>query len=114
MSKSELEPKLAQVMSDISETEGIVALDPAGKLISGQTIEDMNKNTIAETVSQLIQCVNKLGGIINKGKVTEVTLGLEKGFVTVEVGSKYSIAAFVDNDGKSQLALLSRTIKNLL
>jgi predicted RNA-binding protein (virulence factor B family) len=74
----------------------------------------MNKNSIAETVSKIIENINTLGGLINKGKATEITIGMEKGFATVEVGSKFSIFAFVDNDGKSQIALLSRTIKNLL
>ena len=40
MSKEDLEPKLAEIMDQIPEVEGVIAFDVAGKVISGQTIEN--------------------------------------------------------------------------
>jgi len=114
MSQNELEPKLAQIMSDIAEVEGICAFDAAGALISGQTIEEKDVKTISKNAFNLIDKLNALGKAIGKGNATEITIGLEQGYAVVEIGDRFSIVAFVDADSKSQLALLSRTLKNLM
>ncbi|MBD3351229.1 MAG: hypothetical protein GF364_07060 [Candidatus Lokiarchaeota archaeon] len=115
MSKDELEPRLAKIMSDIAEVEGIIALDADGKTITGKTIsEDMGIDKISKTASTLLENVNSFGAAIEKGKATEVTVALNDGFAVVVAGSDFSVVAFVDSDSKSQLALLARTIKNLI
>ncbi|MCP4760724.1 MAG: roadblock/LC7 domain-containing protein [archaeon] len=111
---SDIEAKLAQLMSDIAEIEGIVAFDAGGKVISGQTIEEKDKNKIAKTASSLIGNLKPFGESIGKGNVNEVTLNMDEGYAVILFGEKHSIAAFVGKDDKNQLALLSRSIRNLL
>ncbi|MHA1338454.1 MAG: hypothetical protein ACTSRZ_00695 [Promethearchaeota archaeon] len=115
MSQEEIEPKLAKLMSDIAEVEGIFAFDMNGNLISGQTIdEEMDKKAIASKVNEIIDQVNKLGELIGKGNLFEMKLELQDGLIDVVVGSDLIVGAFIDQDSKSQFALISRSIKNLL
>lgn len=114
MSKEDLEPKLADIMSQIAEVEGIVALDHSGNLISGQTIEEMDVEDIAKKASDLIEAANTMGKTIEKGDTFEITLGIENGYMVAVVGSEFAVLSFVDSDSKAQLALLGRTLKNLL
>jgi len=64
MTIKELEPKLAEVMSSISEVEGIIAFSSDGKLISGQTIEEMDKNKIAVASHSLLNILKDFGNSI--------------------------------------------------
>lgn len=111
---AEIESKLAQIMSDIPEVEGMIAFDQSGKLISGQTIEKMDLNAIASTAHKLLEGLDKFGESIEKGKVSEITVSLADGFAVIVFGQQSSVVSFVGTDGKSQLALLARTIKNIV
>jgi predicted regulator of Ras-like GTPase activity (Roadblock/LC7/MglB family) len=111
MSKAEIEPKLAGIMSEIAEVEGIVAFDPKGKVISGQTIAGDDVNKIAKAASDLLPRLTLLGASMQKGSPREITIGLTKGYAVVAFGSKFSIVCFVGQDAKTQLGLISRQIK---
>ncbi|TFG17321.1 MAG: hypothetical protein EU530_10800 [Promethearchaeota archaeon] len=113
MSKAEIEPKLAGIMSEIAEVEGIVAFDPKGDVISGQTIGGDDVQKIAKTASDLLPRLTLLGSSIQKGSPREVTIGLTKGYAIIVFGTKYSIMCFVGEDAKTQLGLLSRQIKEI-
>ena len=114
MSKDQLEPKLAELMQNIPEIEGIIAFSPEGKIITGQTIEDMDKDSIAAKASKLLENLKSFGSEIGKGNVIEITINYEEGYVVIAFGEKYSILSFVDSTNKMQLGLLSRGLKNLL
>ena len=64
MSKDDLEPKLAELMNQIPEVEGVIAFSETGKIISGQTIESMDKDKIATVINNHNMCNGKL---IKKG-----------------------------------------------
>jgi len=115
MSREEIEPKLAKLMSDIAEVEGIFAIDMNGNLIAGQTIQqDMDKEAIKAKISDIINTVNQLGDLIGKGSSTELKIDLETGIVDIVIGNNLIIGAFIDQESKSQLGLISRSIKNIL
>ena len=114
MSKAEIEPKLAGIMSEIAEIEGIVAFDAKGKVISGQTIAGDDVNKIAKSTSDLLPRLTLLGSSIKKGTPRDITIGLSKGYAFVAYGSKYSIICFVGEDAKTQLGLISRQIKSIV
>ena len=114
MSKAEIEPKLAGIMSEIAEVEGIVAFDPRGKVISGQTIAGDDIDKIAKAASDLLPRLTLLGSNIKKGSPREITIGLSNGYAFVAFGSKYSILCFVGQDAKTQLGLISRQIKAII
>jgi predicted regulator of Ras-like GTPase activity (Roadblock/LC7/MglB family) len=113
MSKAEIEPKLAGIMSEIAEVEGIVAFDPKGNVISGQTIAGDDTNRIAKAASDLIPRLTLLGSSISKGSPKEITISLTKGYAIVAFGLQYSIICFVGEDAKTQLGLISRQIKEI-
>ena len=114
MSKEEIEPKLAGIMSEIAEVEGIVAFDPKGNIISGQTIAGDDIGKIAKAASDLLPRLTLLGSAIQKGSPKEITLGLTKGYAVIAYGIKYSILCFVGQDAKTQLGLISRQIKAIV
>lgn len=114
MSKDVLEPKLADLMNTIPEVEGVVAFSLDGSVISGQTIESMNLNSIAKESSNLMENLAKFGAEIGKGKVSEITVNLEDGFAVIAFGETYSIIGFMDSGSKMQLGLLSRALKGLV
>ena len=114
MSKDQLEPKLAELMQNIPEIEGIIAFSPEGKIITGQTIEDMDKDSIAAEASKLLKNLKNFGKGIGKGKVIEITANFKEGFAVIAFGEKFSILSFVDSTNKMQLGLLSRGLKKLL
>ena len=114
MSKAEIEPKLAGIMSEIAEVEGIIAFNAKGAVISGQTIGGDDVKKIAKTASDLLPRLTLLGSAIQKGSPREVTIGLSKGYVFVAFGMKFSIMCFVGEDAKTQLGLISRQIKAIV
>ncbi|MHA1821300.1 MAG: hypothetical protein ACTSU2_15255 [Promethearchaeota archaeon] len=115
MSKEELEPKLAELMSEIPEIEGIVAFKTEdGSLISGQTIEEKDINGIASKSFNVIPLLKELSIILEKGDIKEMTLSMADGYLVLSIGKTYSIIAFVGLDGKNQVALVARALKNLL
>jgi predicted regulator of Ras-like GTPase activity (Roadblock/LC7/MglB family) len=113
MSKNELEPKLAKIMDQIPETEGIIAFDITGKVISGQLItQTMNKDDIAKKAHSLWETFKTLGQSIGKGNVTEVMVTLSKGYAIIIFGEKFSIISILED--RAQVSLLSKSIKNLM
>ena len=114
MSKAEIEPKLAAIMSEIAEIEGIVAFNAKGNVISGQTIGGDDVRKIAKSTSDLLPRLTLLGSNIKKGSPREITIGLRKGYAFVAYGPKYSIICFVGEDAKTQLGLISRQIKSIV
>lgn len=114
MSKAEIEPKLADIMSEIAEIEGIVAFDPHGNVISGQTIAGDDTNKIAKAASDLLPRLILLSSSIQKGSPKEISISLTKGYAVVAFGLQYSIICFVGEDAKTQLGLVSRHIRSLI
>ncbi len=114
MSKEEIEPKLAGIMSEIAEVEGIVAFDAKGNVISGQAIAGDDVGKIAKAASDLLPRLTLLGSSIQKGTPREITIGLSKGYAVLAYGVKYSVICFVGEDAKTQLGLITREIKEIV
>ena len=114
MSKAEIEPKLANIMSEIAEVEGIVAFDPKGKIISGQTIAGDDTEKIGKAASDLLPRLTLLGSSIQKGSPKDITITLSHGYAVVAYGLKFSIICFVGEDAKTQLGLVARHIKSIV
>ncbi len=114
MSKAEIEPKLAKIMSEIAEVEGIVAFDPKGKIISGQTIAGDDTAKIAKAASDLLPRLTLLGANIQKGSPKDITITLSHGYCVITYGIKFSILCFVGEDAKTQIGLVARQIKAMI
>jgi predicted regulator of Ras-like GTPase activity (Roadblock/LC7/MglB family) len=113
MSKEKIEPKLAQLMDTVPECEGLIAADADGKVIVGQTITEMDHETIAKACAQIIKDSNTLGKDINKGELRNTTIELEEGFAVLVGSEKTVLIALTGPDGRASLGLLKRNLINI-
>lgn len=108
--KKALEKKLAELMDMVPETEGLIAADPNGKVIIGQTLTDMDHGKIAKACAAIIKDSDNLGKDIGKGGLKTTTIELEKGFAVLVGSQKTVLIALAGIDGRSSLALLKRNL----
>ncbi|MFX1558832.1 MAG: roadblock/LC7 domain-containing protein [Promethearchaeota archaeon] len=109
-SKDVIEQKLAELMDIVPECEGLIAADMNGKVIVGQTITDMNHQSIAKACLTIINDSNSLGKNIGKGTLQVTTIELEKGFAVLVGSDKIILIALAGLDGKASLSLLKRNL----
>ena len=110
-SKEELAPKLESIMSEIAVCEGLVLAKNNGEVLIGQTITSMDHDTIAKNVSKMFK--TKIDAL-SKGKMLEMTLGLEEGFLIAVKNKDLMVLGFLGTDGKSSVGLLLRQLKNIM
>lgn len=108
--KEVIEKKLAKLFDVVPETEGLIATDPEGKVIVGQTITDMDHNGIAKACATLIKNANTLGENTGKGNLKSATIELEDGFGVIVSSDKGLLIALAGLDGKASLTLLKRNL----
>ncbi|MFX0057121.1 MAG: roadblock/LC7 domain-containing protein [Candidatus Hodarchaeota archaeon] len=115
-SKEVIEQKLAELMDIVPECEGLIAADPNGKIIVGQTITEMDHQSIAKNCLTIINDSNSLGKNIGKGTLKVTTIELQNGFAVLVGSNKTVLIALAGLDGKASLSLLKRhliSISNL-
>ncbi len=110
-SKEELAPKLQSIMSELSVCEGLVLAKNNGEVLLGQTLTDMNHDSIAKSVSKMFK--TKIDNL-SKGNISEMTLGLEEGFLIAVKNKNLMVLGFLGTDGKSSVGLLLRQLKNIM
>jgi predicted regulator of Ras-like GTPase activity (Roadblock/LC7/MglB family) len=108
--KKKLEQKLAELMDIVPECEGLIAADPTGKVIIGQTITEMDHGKIAKACAAIIKDSNNLGIDIDKGALKTTTIELEKGFAVLIGSEKTILIAIAGPDGRSSLSLIKRNL----
>ena len=113
MDKNVIEKKLADLMDVVPECEGLIAADINGKVIIGQTILEMDHDSIAKACSSIIKDANTLGDKTNKGDLKDTTIELEKGFTLIVSTSKIILIALAGIDGRSSLGLLKRNLMSI-
>ena len=113
MDKLEIEKNLAELMDMVPECEGLIAAEPDGKVIIGQTITQMDHGTIAKSCATLVKDVKNLSDKLSKGNLKDMTVELDSGFAVI-VGSKTLVlVALAGTDGKASLGLLKRKLINI-
>ncbi|TFG02881.1 MAG: roadblock/LC7 domain-containing protein [Promethearchaeota archaeon] len=113
MDKKELEKKLAELMDIVPECEGLIAADMNGKVIIGQTLTDMNHDSIAKSCSTIVKDSNNLGKDIGKGSLKTTTIELENGFAVLVGSNEHVLIALAGLDGKASLSLLKRNLMSI-
>jgi len=108
--KKVLEQKLAELMDIVPETEGLIAADPNGKVLIGQTITEMDHAKIAKACATIIKDSNNLGKDIGKGSLRTTTIELEKGYAVLVGSEKSVLIALAGVDGRSSLGLIKRNL----
>jgi predicted regulator of Ras-like GTPase activity (Roadblock/LC7/MglB family) len=112
MKKEEIEPKLANVMSAVSECEGLICAGTDGKVVVGQTLTEMNHAAIASSAATLVK--TDIGKPSNKGGLKDITIGLDKGYLIIIVKGTNMLIGLLGEDGKNAVGLLTRQLKLLL
>jgi len=110
MDKKTIEQKLAQLMDLVPEVEGLIAAEPSGNVIVGQTLTEMNHGKIAKACAAIIKDSNALGDDIGKGSLKTTTIELDEGFAVLVGSDKVVLIALAGQDGKSSLSLLKRNL----
>jgi len=108
--KGSIEKKLAELFDVVPETEGLIASDLEGKVITGQTITDMDHNGIAKACATLIKNTNAIGENTGKGNLKSATIELEDGYIVIVGSDKGILIALAGLDGKASLSLLKRNL----
>ena len=108
--KGSIEKKLAELFDIVPETEGLIASDLEGKVITGQTITDMDHNGIAKACATLIKNSNVMGENTSKGNLKSATIELEEGYLVIVSSDKGILIALAGLDGKASLFLLKRNL----
>lgn len=114
MNKKEITEKLAKLMDDIPEIEGLIALDPKGKLIVGQTLTKMDLDVIAKATQQAFSKSGALGSTISKGNVQSILLTFDEGSSCIVGNDELIIASLQGNDASTSVSLILRTMKSIV
>jgi len=112
--KKKLEQSLASLMDAVEECEGLIAIDNNGNVIIGQTLTEMSHDKIAKDCIQIIKISDILGGDTAKGKLQDITLTLEDGFLILVGSENINLIALAGIDALPSLALLRRNLINIL
>lgn len=112
--KKKLEQSLASLMDAVEECEGLIAADNNGNVIIGQTLTEMNHDKIAKECIRIMVDSDKVGQSTAKGKLQDITLTLEDGFLILVGSENINLIALAGIDALPSLALLRRNLINIL
>ena len=113
--KEDIEPQLAQLMDSVPEVEGIAAVDrKKKKVIVAQTITDMDQEEIAKNAIATVDNASQLGGSIEKGNVTELSLKAVEGYCVLVATDELILIVLTGEDAASSVGLILRNLRIIL
>ncbi len=112
--KKQLEAKLSKLMDDISEIEGLIALDLKGTVLVGQTIVEMDKAVLAKTALDVFTKAKVVGKSTGKGGVQAINISMDKGSACIVGNDSLIIMSMQGTDAANSIALIMRSLKACL
>jgi predicted regulator of Ras-like GTPase activity (Roadblock/LC7/MglB family) len=112
--KKQLEAKLSKLMDDISEIEGLIALDLKGTVLVGQTIVEMDKALMAKTALDVFTKARAMGKSTGKGGVQAINISMDKGSACIVGNDALIIMSMQGTDAANSIALIMRSLKACL
>ena len=112
MPKEEMESRLASAMDAVPECEGLIYARTNGEVIVGQTITEMDINSIAKSAGIIAR--SDIGKPTHKGAFKEITVELDKGFIIIVLKASEILIGLLGTDGKNSVGLLTRQLKQLI
>ena len=112
--KKKIEEVLAKMMDDITSLEGIIAAKTDGTVIVGQTIMDTDQAGLQAITTGMLKAAKEAVSVCNiakKGKIQEMLITSEKGFLLLAGAGDLVLIAIGGEDAKSQLALIRKSLK---
>ncbi|MGV9198652.1 MAG: roadblock/LC7 domain-containing protein [Promethearchaeia archaeon] len=113
MDQAELEQQLAELMSTLSECEGLIVSDKDGKVLVGQTLVERDLEGIAKAAVSLINNSANLGGSVEKGTMKNAIFEYNGGFAILINTEEKIFIALLGVDGKSSATLLKRRLNKI-
>ncbi len=108
--KNEIENVLGNLMDTIPEIEGLICAE-GGKVLIGQTITDLNKESISESCIKILENGSALSKTIEKGDVKEINVRFDDGYAVVVGTPKLVFIALTGNDAAPSLGLIQRNLR---
>ncbi|MHA1917276.1 MAG: hypothetical protein ACTSUV_03060 [Candidatus Ranarchaeia archaeon] len=112
--RDRVEKALSKFMDSVPELEGILAFDPAANVVSGQMLVEINQAKLASDVLKLAKNAASISQTLGKGKIVEMVVRSQEGYIVVVGQSGIIICAFTGLDAKRQLALITRELEKTL
>jgi predicted regulator of Ras-like GTPase activity (Roadblock/LC7/MglB family) len=112
LGKKEVEKILAEIMDTIPELEGLIAASPAGKVIAGQTLRDMDHNAITSSIVGLLKETKTVSKAVDQGAVHSMYLETDKGYTVAVSASKTLVVAIAGKDAAPSLGLIIRSLRS--
>lgn len=111
LGKKEIELILAEIMDTIPELEGIIAASSTGKVVAGQTLRDMDHNTIITSIVTLLKETKGVAKSVEQGATNALYLENVKGYTVAVTASKTMIVAIAGKDAAPSLGLIMRSLR---
>lgn len=108
--KAEIEKVLGNLMDTIPEIEGLICAEN-GKVLIGQTITDLNKQSISESCIKILENGGALSKTIEKGDVKEINVRFDDGYAVIVGTPKLLFIALTGNDAAPSLGLIQRNLR---
>lgn len=112
LGKKEVEKILAEIMDTIPELEGLIAASTTGKIVTGQTLREMDHSAIAASLVTLYKESKVVSKAVEHGPAQIVYLETDKGYTVAVTASKTLVIAIAGKDAAASLGLIIRSIRN--
>jgi len=111
LNKKAVEKVLSEVMDTVPELEGIIAASPAGKVVAGQTLREMDHTAIVEGIASLLKESKTVSKAVEQGTTQVLYLETEKGYTVAVDASKSLVVAIAGKDAAASLGLIIRNLR---
>src|SRR6056297_1242304 len=111
MDKEELAQKLGGVMDTVTVCEGLIYSKLDGEVIIGQTLTEMNHDSISRNISKIFKLELSAA---EKGAVRDVSIELDEGALVAVKNESHFVIGLLGSDGLSSKGLLRRQLQNIM
>ena len=111
LGKKEVELILAEIMDTIPELEGIIAASSTGKVVTGQTLRDMDHGAIVSSVVALLKETKAVSKAVDQGPTQALYLETDKGYTVAVTASKSLVVSIAGKDAAASLGLIIRSLR---
>ena len=111
LGKKAVEKILSEIMDTIPELEGIIAASAPGKVITGQTLREMDHKAIVTSVISLYKETKAVNKAVDQGPTQAVYIETDKGYTVAVTASKAYVIAIAGKDAAPSLGLIIRSIR---
>ena len=101
-----IEAALNEFMEKSPLIEGVMAFRPDGSLVVGQTLVQLDKDKICEKALSVARDAATLSELIEKGKIAEISIRTESGYMIVMGKAGLIILAFMGTDAQPHLGFI--------